>query len=173
MSHVPVHVVRCQAHDAEWPARGPCLMPRLCSSTCPLFVTLSLWHVSVPSFFLPNFQSLPCARITWGTSFLGKEGEMLSRQWEHTLLCLWMSFYLPLCSSSIDHRQLQSLVAHMQCGELMYTIRSLLADRMADTKEKQGRAMSQLPQKSLYRQLLFLKCILCPKGFDVGEYHIT
>lgn len=57
--------------------------------------------------------------------------------------------------------QLQPLVARMQCGDMQFVLRSLLADR----QEERG-----ISHRSTYRQLLFLKCLLNPDTFDIDLF---
>ena len=67
--------------------------------------------------------------------------------------------------------QLQPLVARIQCGDLLFAMRCLLEDRLLPHDEKLQQ-LTQLPtlhQRSVYRQLLFLRCALYPHSFDIGE----
>ena len=59
------------------------------------------------------------------------------------------------------YSQLQSLVARTQCGDLVPVLRSLLEDR----KARDG----HLTTRSLYRETLFLKCVLSDGNVDIGE----
>ena len=59
--------------------------------------------------------------------------------------------------------QLQSLVARIQCGDLVPVLTSLLKDR----DEKGVGQGAGLTHRSLYRETLFLQCILLDN--DIGE----
>ena len=50
----------------------------------------------------------------------------------------------------------------MHCGDLQFVMRHLLNDRKTDCK-------SDNVQRSIYRQMLFLKCVLFPGTVDIGE----
>jgi hypothetical protein len=52
-----------------------------------------------------------------------------------------------------SNSQLQPMVARMQCGDLQYIMRSLLNDKRQDGSHE---------YRSIYRQMLFLKCVLQP-----------
>ncbi len=58
-------------------------------------------------------------------------------------------------------RQLQSLVARTQCGDLLTVLCSLLEDRQ--------HGEPHLTNRSTYRETLFLKMVLSTGVFDIGE----
>lgn len=59
-------------------------------------------------------------------------------------------------------RQLQPLVARMHCGDLQFILRTLLNDRKTYSDPNDA-------HRSIYRQMLFLKCILFPGSVDIGN----
>lgn len=75
-------------------------------------------------------------------------------------------------------RQLQPLVARMQCGDLQFTLRSILEDRKVEGNTITDKATgvmetslcTPLLHRSAYRQLLFLKLSLNPETFDIGKF---
>ena len=87
---------------------------------------------------------------------------------------------------SCSHRQLQSLVARTQCGDLLHVLISLLQDRqqLASTpeeREEEGEKEEEEEEdrgkederkrrwRSVYRETLFLKCVTQEENIDVGE----
>ena len=54
----------------------------------------------------------------------------------------------------------------MQCGDMQFVMKSLLQDRQ---QEDVTGSDHSLKSRSLYRQLLFLKCAIQRESFDIGE----
>lgn len=65
--------------------------------------------------------------------------------------------------------QLQPLVARMHCGDLQYIMRSLLTDRLDAQKGEEREEKVGCIKRSIYRQMLFLKCVLFPDSIDIGS----
>ena len=65
--------------------------------------------------------------------------------------------------------QLQPLVARMHCGDLQYIMRSLLTDRLDGQKGEEKEEKVGCIKRSIYRQMLFLKCVLFPDTIDIGK----
>ena len=82
----------------------------------------------------------------------------------------------PLITFCCFCRQLQPLVARIQCGDLQFVLRNILEDRRDQGKVQnaEGSPVMEtslsvpLLHRSCYRQLLFLKLSLYPDTFDIG-----
>ena len=57
----------------------------------------------------------------------------------------------------------------MHCGDLQYIMRSLLTDRLDEQKGEEREEKVGCIKRSIYRQMLFLKCVLFPDTIDIGR----
>ena len=72
---------------------------------------------------------------------------------------------VPVMAGNLHYSQLQSLVARIQCGDLLYAMRCLLEDRLPHEDGEPAAAAHH----SVYRQLLFLRCAVHPRSVDIGK----
>ena len=119
----------------------------------------NFWFYLAPSVMqMPSMDSIRRLNRRDSTLYVNWYSiQCLSALSIYLILFMYLSNH-PLIHPSI-HRQLQPLVARMQCGDMQFVLCGLLADR----QEERG-----ISHRSTYRQLLFLKCLLNPNTFDIG-----